>query len=40
MEVLRGGLMPDDPADLWGRGPDIARAAALHEEIRQWRAGS
>ncbi|GLZ12154.1 hypothetical protein Acsp04_23890 [Actinomadura sp. NBRC 104425] len=27
-------LMPDDPADLWGHGPDIARAAARYLELR------
>ncbi|WP_067491774.1 hypothetical protein [Actinomadura hibisca] len=32
-DAVRERLMPDDPADLWDRGPEIARAAARHAEI-------
>uniref|UniRef100_UPI000AA779C9 hypothetical protein n=1 Tax=Actinomadura kijaniata TaxID=46161 RepID=UPI000AA779C9 len=30
--ALLRALMPDDPADLWDRGPDVARAAARYRE--------
>ncbi|MFF5258748.1 hypothetical protein ACFY4C_07365 [Actinomadura viridis] len=33
MDAVRAPLMPDDPADLWERGLDIARAAARHAEL-------
>ncbi|MGI5165132.1 hypothetical protein ACQEU3_12315 [Spirillospora sp. CA-253888] len=32
-DAVRERLMPDDPADLWDRGPEIARAAARYAEI-------
>ncbi|GAA2451277.1 hypothetical protein GCM10010191_81700 [Actinomadura vinacea] len=32
MDAVGAPLMPDDPAALWDRGPDIDRAAAVHRE--------
>ncbi|MGK5551875.1 hypothetical protein ACSNOI_09695 [Actinomadura kijaniata] len=33
--ALHEALMPDDPADLWDRGPDVARAAARYRELTE-----
>ncbi|GAA1542088.1 hypothetical protein GCM10009678_25640 [Actinomadura kijaniata] len=32
-DAVRDALMPDDPADLWKSGPDLARAAARYREL-------